>query len=112
MDKQSHINQLADEAMGSADNAKRATPPPYLSTRVNSRINKAANAYFTNPFYFISKPAVAIGALIFLITINITALLLNESYTIVAYTAQSAPDIADENTDNLTSIYDIVNIEP
>jgi hypothetical protein len=112
MDKKTYINQLVEDSIRSVDEAKRATPLPYLSTRVNNRLSKKNNTSWPNQFYFINKPAVAFGALAFLILVNITALFVNDTDTIISFTTQSANDAQDETSDIATSIFDIVNIEP
>lgn len=112
MDKRTKINQLVNDAINSADGAKRATPLPYLSTRVNARLKTTNKPIGQNQFYFIYSPAVAFGALVFLIIVNITALILNDTDTELSFSTQVVNEAQDEPTDITTSIYDIVNTEP
>jgi hypothetical protein len=112
MDKRTKINQLVNDAINSTDGAKRAKPLPYLSTRVNARLNNTNKQIGQNQIYFIYRPSVAFGALVFLILVNITALFLNERETALNTVVQSVNDVQDETTDITTSIYDIVNTEP
>jgi hypothetical protein len=41
MNRQEKINELIEQAINSTEGAARATPPPFLLTRINARLNKS-----------------------------------------------------------------------
>ena len=61
MNKKEHINKLIDEALSSLDGAERATPKPYLFTRLNARMQKEPENSWDSDLKFISKPAIAVA---------------------------------------------------
>ena len=68
------MNGKIDEILKSIDGIKKATPKPFLLTRVSARI-KVANALPENIWYkiafYLKKPSVAFAAVILLVLINI-----------------------------------------
>ena len=113
MNKQEKINKLIEEALNSADHVKRASPMPFLQTRLNARLNKSKEDTWDKAGWYISRPSIAFAGLALLIIINGMAVLFNRansSFTIA--TEQSAQDQADEFNYTVTALYDNENIEP
>lgn len=71
--------QLIEETLNSLNNIKRASPKPYLLTRINARINHTTKNNWEAIAYFISKPAVMVLGLSLLITVNLSVILINNS---------------------------------
>jgi hypothetical protein len=112
MNKKDTIQQKIDEAMSSMDDAQRATPKPFLLTRIMARMNAAKETSWEKAGRLISRPAFAIAGLGALIALNILVLTLNH---------RSATNSANEQTSFVTTgdfsaanatINDIENPEP
>jgi hypothetical protein len=110
MNKKLHIDKLVEEAMDSIDDIRRASPPPFLLTRVNARLNKAGEARWEKLVRLIGRPAFAIPALATLMLINVTVVVLNRPAQVKA--DQLSFNTADEFSTSVASIYDIENAEP
>lgn len=111
MNKNEHINKLVDEALGSLDGAERATPRPYLFTRLNARMQREPENSWDNVLKFISRPAIALAGLCLVITIN--ALVVSSNYTGQTTTvAEEQYASADEYNTSVAVLNDIENIEP
>ena len=110
MKKKEQINQLIDEALNSADHIKRASPMPFLQTRLNARFDKMNETNWEKAGWFIGRPSIAIAGLALLIFINGIAVVLNRTDTASVATEQSAQDASDDFAYSVTTIYE--NIEP
>ncbi len=111
MNKNEHINKLVDEALSSLDGAERATPKPYLFTRLNARMQIETENSWDNVLKFISRPAIALAGLCLVITIN--ALVVSSNYS--GQTTKAAEEqyaSADEYNTSVAVLNDIENIEP
>ncbi|MEP7106441.1 MAG: hypothetical protein ABI760_00635 [Ferruginibacter sp.] len=110
MNKIEQINKLIDEAIDSVDNIKRASPMPFLLTRINARLNKTNENVWEKMLLFIGRPAISIPALAMLIIINVLVIVFKGSDQFTTTTEQSAQ--ADEFSYTVSTIYDIENTEP
>jgi hypothetical protein len=111
MNKNEHINKLIDEALSSLDGAERATPKPYLFTRLNARMQNDPENSWDAVLKFISRPVVALAGLCLVITINAAVVSSNYSgQTTTAAEEQYAS--ADEYNTSVAVLNDIENIEP
>jgi hypothetical protein len=66
-----------DEALQSLDGAPRASPKPFLFSRVNSRMGKANYNAWDLVLQLISRPAVAIACICIIIAINAATVAFN-----------------------------------
>lgn len=112
MNKKEQINKLIDEALNSADHVKRASPLPFLQTRLNARLNKSKETTWEKAGWFIGRPSIAITGLALLIIINGMAVVFNRSETVTVSTEQSVSDATDDFAYTVSNIYDNDNIEP
>jgi hypothetical protein len=111
MNKKENINKLIDEALSSLDGAERATPKPYLFTRLNARMQKEPENSWDNVLKFISRPAIALAGLCLVITIN--AMVVSSNYSgQTTTTADEQYVSADEYNTSVAVLSDIENIEP
>jgi hypothetical protein len=111
MNNQEKINKLIEEALNSADHVKRASPMPFLQTRLNARINKLNEDTWDKASWFIGRPSIAVTGLALLIFINVMAVFFNRAdNSISTATEQSTQDQADEFNYTVTTLYE--NIEP
>ena len=111
MNKDEHINKLVDEALNSLDGAERATPKPYLLTRLNARMRNEPESSWDNVLKFISRPAIALSGLCLVITINALVVTSNYSGQITIVTEEQYAS-ADEYNTSVAVLNDIENIEP
>jgi hypothetical protein len=73
MEHTDHINKLIGDALSSLDDAARATPKPYLFTRMLGRMQNSGDDNWDRVLKFINRPAVALALLCLVIVINILA---------------------------------------
>lgn len=112
MNKKEQINKLVEEALNSADHIKRASPLPFLQTRINARINKSNETIWEKAGWFIGRPSIAILGLALLIFVNGMAVVLNKTDILSFSAEQSAQEPADDFAYSVTTIYYNENSEP
>ena len=112
MNKKEQINKLVEETLNSADQVKRASPLPFLQTRINARINKGNETIWEKAGWFIGRPSIAILGLALLIFVNGMAVVLNRTDIFSNSSEQSAQDPADDFAYSVATIYDNENSEP
>ena len=95
--------------LNSIDNIQRASPAPYLHTRINARLNNPVRNIWENISSFISRPAVMVAGICLILTINISVLVVKNTSTAGAFTERSYT-IAGED-DEYTNLATIDNIE-
>lgn len=109
-----HINKLVDDTLNSMDHHKRATPRPYLLTRINARLlNRDGSTIWDRLTSIITRPAVAMAGLIFIIMLNI--LIISSNKGSANYNGSQQETVADGQGFSIattTALYDIENIEP
>jgi hypothetical protein len=71
MDKKK-LDKLVDETINSMDNAERATPAPYLLTRIQAKMNKetASLSAWERISSLLGKPLVALPSLVLVLLLN------------------------------------------
>ena len=111
MDNKEHIEKMVDEALGSFDGAERATPKPFLLTRINARIDKSRNGAWESAARFIARPVVVIAGLCMVIAVNALVVAYNNSANTTTVSEQLTAS-TDEFSTTVARLYDIDNIEP
>ena|ERR1700733_7610228 len=111
MNKKDNIQQKIDEAVSSLDDAQRATPQPYLLTRIMARMNEAKETWWEKTGRLISRPSFAIAGLGALIAVNVFVITLNHRSANNAIDQASFVTTGDFSSTNIT-IDDIENSEP
>lgn len=112
MNKNEHINKLIEEALGSVDDAQRATPKPFLLTRINARMSSVTESAWEKAGRFVSRPAVAFTGLCMVLLINAIVIVSNKSTTTTITTEQVAQNTTDEFSYTVATIYDTDNTQP
>jgi hypothetical protein len=113
MNKQEKINELIEQAINSTEGAARATPPPFLLTRINARLNKSTANSWEKISLFIGRPSIAITGLAMLMLVNVLAIVYNKTEPVTAVIEQTSQESIDEfSYTAATTIYDIDNTEP
>ena len=112
MNRKENINKLIEEALGSVDAVTRATPKPYLLTRINAQMNKATESAWEKAGWFIGRPAVAFVGLCLVVLINVAVIMLNKNADANTTAEQTVQTQADEFSYTVATIYDIDNTQP
>jgi hypothetical protein len=110
MNKEQNIQQIIEAALSSIDDAKRATPKPFLLTRIMARINAANETSWEKAGRLISRPSFAVAGLGALIVLNVLVVTLNHHST-NSQEPTSFVATGDFSSANIT-INDIENSEP
>ena len=112
MNRKENINKLIEEALGSVDAVTRATPKPYLLTRINARMNKATESAWEKAGWFIGRPAIAFTGLCMIVLLNVMVVILNKKSDATTTAEQTVQTQADEFSYTVATIYDIDNTQP
>jgi len=70
MDNKKHIQEEVEKTLNSLDGMQRAAANPYLFTRIKARVEKDERSFWSNALTFISRPSVAVPAIVLTILIN------------------------------------------
>ncbi len=108
MKNNEQVNKLTNEAMNSMDDAGKATPAPYLLTRINAKLAQNKESLWTRAVWLIGKPAVAFSGLAIIIIVNVFAIFYNKDTpdNLNNLTEQSLQANADEFSYTVATIYD------
>ena len=113
MKKKQAIYDLVEEAFNSFNNIERASPKPFLLSRVNSRLQKKkSSSWWENAALLIGKPSFAIPGLAMLMLINLTAVIFYATEPSTSISEQNIQASTDEFSYTIASIYDNENSEP
>lgn len=112
MTKKEQTAKLVDEALESFDGAGRATPKPFLLTRIHAGMNRATESLWEKAGRFISNPAVALSVICLVLLINVTAVLNRQAMRTPTPSEQVAFSSADEFSYTASTIYDTENMQP
>jgi hypothetical protein len=111
MNNKEHIEKMIDEALNSFDGAARATPKPFLLTRINARLNKSSSNAWESAVRFIARPSVVIAGLCLLIGFNILVVTYNNANTPAVSVADQV-SATDEYSTSVAALDDLDNTEP
>lgn len=113
MNSKQDINKLIDDTLNSLDGSGRATPRPYLFTRLNARMQRGKEGSWDTVLRFISRPAVAMAVLCLVIVVNALAVKNNYSSTTASAVTEDAQYAsAYEYNNSVAVLDDTENIEP
>ena len=114
MDKNIHINKMADDVLNSMDHSNRATPQPFLLTKLHARLlNNSEVTMWDRISSVITRPSVSFAGLIFIITINILIILFNiEKEGNAGSNVGIITEEQDFSVAPTTALYDIENTSP
>lgn len=108
MNTNEHIQREVEKTMQSLDGINRAEANPFLFTRIKARMQKQ-NAW-EKITSFISRPVIAIAALVLVMAINGWAVFSNEENTSQANESIANTDIADQYNKFANTNYELENI--
>ncbi len=109
MNKDEYINRLIEGSINSADGMDRATPKPFLHTRINAKLNAAADSGWGRIAAFIGKPVFFIPAFCLIILVNLLVIFNNNAAPAWLITEQGAATTADEFSNTIATFYEIEN---
>ena len=105
MKNKQQIQQEVDKTLDSLDSIKKTTATPYLFSRIKARLEREEKSFWSRSIAFISRPAVAITAIVIAITINAAVFFESRSGTV--QTAQDGEQLfASEYNLTDSTIYD------
>ena len=92
--------------MNSLDGADRATPRPFLLTRINARLNKETEGSWERAGRFIARPVVVIAGLCLIIAVNALVISTNRSAAVdTTNVADQQSSTADEFSTTVACLY-------
>ncbi len=114
MNNKEQIEKMIEDALNSVDGIGRATPKPFLMTRINARMSATQETAWERAGRFIARPVVVIAGLFLVLGINALVVAFNNnSPAIDNSTAVNQQAFAsDDFSTNTAKLYDIENPEP
>ena len=109
MDNQK-LAKLVNETMDAMDGAERATPAPYLLTRLHAALKREEVSYWERISLFICRPGVAVTAVLLVIILNLFMYTYSGSTQVSRQTLSTASD--DYSMVNPAALFDIENTQP
>lgn len=108
-----NIEEKIERALRSMDGHSRATPAPYLSTRINTKLSepKVPNGW-DKLYALITKPVIAIAGIAIILFLNIIIITLNDNADRLQFQAESNAEWQEYSTAATSALYDVENIEP
>ncbi len=92
-----NIEHQIENALNSIDGIEKASPKPYLLTRINARLNNPVKSAWENAASFISKPSVMVLGLCLVIGVNLTVITFNGFSKTNTDTERQASTFSDED---------------
>ena len=107
------LNDKIDAALKSIDGLAKASPKPFLLTRINAGLNNAvAETVWSQIAFYLKKPLVAGFAILLLIFVNIIAIKSIKNRSETENIAKAATAQKYDFAINVSVLYDIENHEP
>lgn len=112
--KKNDLDKMVEATLNSMDAAERATPAPYLLTRINAKMqNRTNTSAWEKISTFLARPAIAFSVLVFILMMNIWIISSSVSNNNGTAALQNLQPSADEYSMNAsTSLFDFENTQP
>ncbi len=109
--KDENIHKKIEEVMQSIDNISKASPRPFLFTRLEARMQREKNIW-EKLSSFVARPVVAFACICLVIMINAMVILSanTSENSLVQQNSESAT--VDEYSQVTTTLYDFENVRP
>lgn len=108
MNNKTDINPKTEEILNSLDGIGRATPQPFLYTRVMARLTKdATSTHWERMASLVSRPAFAIATIALFLLINVAVVFHFSTKTATSTQDESAVVSDNEYNLSVSSLYDI-----
>lgn len=109
--KDEFINKKIEETMRSMDNMERATPRPFLFTRLEARMEGEKNMW-NKVSSFVARPVVAFACICFVLILNAMIIFLSNTSGNSLTQQGSELATADEYSQVSYNLYDFENSKP
>ncbi len=109
--KDEFINKKIEETMRSMDNMERATPRPFLFTRLEARMESEKNMW-NKVSSFVARPMVAFACICFVLILNAMIIFLSGTSGNSLTQQGSELATADEYSQVSYNLYDFENSKP
>jgi hypothetical protein len=106
-----HIHKKIDEVLQSMDNINRASPRPFLFTRLEARMMHQKNIW-ENLSSFVARPVVAFACICFVLIINATAIFMSDNTNNSQSQKGNELATADEYSQVSSTLYEFENPKP
>jgi hypothetical protein len=100
-----YTEQEIEAILNSLDGVEKASPKPFLYTRLMAKMQESDDNIWSRILQFITKPAFAVGIALVFLLIN-AYILLNQYSTSVEQSEESTQTLALEYTSLTATIYD------
>lgn len=109
--KDEFINKKVDETLNSLDDAEKASPRPFLFTRLEARMQNERNIW-SKISSFVARPLVAFACICLVLIINAAVIFMsgNSGNSITQTGSEIAA--ADEYSQVSTTLYEFENVKP
>lgn len=108
--KKENLDKLVEDTLGSLDGSTRATPAPFLLTRINARLanRESSTSIWEKAGWMLTRPTVAFTVLVLVLLMNILI------FTSTSNSGNANTQVStDEYSMNTTSsLYDFENAQP
>jgi len=100
-----------DAVMHSLDGVEKASPSPFLFTRLEARMQNERNTWYKISA-FVARPIVALACICFVLIINASVILFSDTKS--NSLTQGGPELAtaDEYSQVSSTIYEFENVKP
>ena len=110
MHNMTEIQKKVEEAMESLADIKRASPDPFLFTRLQARISREDSSIWERMTRLVSRPAIAFMTVSLVLILDV-AVAVNENSAPLT-TQQDLAEIATADDLGTNAFYDIENVQP
>lgn len=106
------LAKLVQETIDAMDGAERATPAPFLLTRLHAQLRREEISYWERINFFVCRPVVAVTAVLLVVTLNLFMYTYNGSGN-TSTQAQATTLATDEySMINPAALFDFENTQP
>lgn len=105
------IEKQVEDTLNSLDGLSRAQANPFLFTRVEARLRQGTRSAWEQVTYYISRPAVVLAVVVFVIVSN-AAVLYKQVSPEEMVVDQNQLALIEEYSQTTSSYYDVENPEP
>ncbi|MGH2649392.1 MAG: hypothetical protein ACRDE8_17560 [Ginsengibacter sp.] len=109
--KDEKVHKKIDEVMHSIDNIRKASPRPFLFTRLEARMQKEKNIW-ANMASFVARPVIAFACICIIIVVNAVVIFSADSSKNSLAQQNSEFATVDEYSQVTTTLYDFENTKP
>ena len=110
--KNNKLAEMVEQTLNSMDGAERATPAPFLLTRINAKMNREQPSAWERFGIFLSRPIIALSTIAFLIFFNLIVYTYSNSSSNINGSQNLQVSTDEYSMNNSSSLFDLENIQP